>query len=189
MKLRTDALFPIAVLALLAVMTFWLERFTRAEEPRPDGKSRHDPDFIVERLTAYKYSETGELQYALVADKMVHYPDDESTDVFKPKLSYHSKPRVAHLTAERARISADGKVIVLMDGVSVWQEASGENPELRMTTPELTVIPEEEFAFTTAAVRIVQGRSVVTGIGLEMNNKLATATLKSRVRAFIEHVK
>lgn len=186
---RTDTLFPIAVLALLAALTFWLERYSRIEAPRPDGKNRHDPDAIVERFTITTYGNAGALQYALTADKMVHYPDDETMDVYKPRLSYHGKPRVAHLTAERARISADGKVVFLMDNVTAWQEATRQDPELRITTPELTVIPDEEFAYTTAPVTIVQGASVVTGVGLEMSNKLATATLKSQVRARIEKLK
>lgn len=185
MTLRTDSLFPIAVLALLAALTFWLERITRPEAPRIDGRMRHDPDFIVERFDARQFGEDGALRYALAADRMVHYPDDGTTIATRPELSYFGDPGAPRLNADRARINADASVIVLIDNVEARREATGRTPALRLSTSELTVMPDQGLATTAAPVRIMHGLSVITGTGLELHNQDATAMLKSDVRATI----
>lgn len=185
MTLRTDSLFPIAVLALLAALTFWLDRITRPEQPRTDGRMRHDPDFIVERFDARQFGENGALRYALAAERMVHYPEDGTTIATRPALSYFGDPGAPHLSSDRARISADASVIVLIDNVEARREATGRTPQMLLSTNELTVKPDEGVATTPAPVRIVHGTSVITGKGLELNNRDSTAMLKSNVRATI----
>jgi lipopolysaccharide export system protein LptC len=186
MTLRTDRLFPLAVLALLAGLTFWLDQVTSAEAPDANARLRNQPDFTVDRLSLRQYDETGAIQFSLSAEHMVHYPADETTDVVQPRLSYFGSEPTAHLRAASARVSKDGKVVVLRDEVVARREPIGQGPELTAATSVLTVIPEQGFAVTDAPVRIVQGSSVITGVGMELNNKQATAVLKSHVRATIQ---
>ncbi|PJA57325.1 MAG: LPS export ABC transporter periplasmic protein LptC [Rhodocyclales bacterium CG_4_9_14_3_um_filter_68_10] len=186
MRLRTDSLFPLAVLALLAGLTFWLERITREEPPRSDGRTRHDPDFIVDGFDLRQFGESGGLHYALVARRMVHYPDDATTEASQPALSWFGAPATAHLSADRGRIDADGTRIVLTDNVEARREATARTPALRVMTSELTVLPDSGMAVTTAAVRIVQGASVITGTGLEMNREEGIVKLKANVRATLD---
>ena len=40
MSLRTQSLFPVAILTLLAALTFWLEHATQMDTPRDDGFAR-----------------------------------------------------------------------------------------------------------------------------------------------------
>ena len=47
MKHWGSALFPLSLLLVLAGLTFWLRYVTTFDEPRRDGKHRHDPDYIV----------------------------------------------------------------------------------------------------------------------------------------------
>ena len=47
MKQWGSALFPLSLLAALAVLSFWLRYATELPEERHDGKNRHDPDFVI----------------------------------------------------------------------------------------------------------------------------------------------
>ena len=64
--------------------------------------------------------------------------------------------------------------------------ASDKNPSLLVETPTLTVLTSEEKAFTESPVLITQGDSWVRGIGMQVDNKLQTYLLESRVTGQIE---
>lgn len=186
MNIRTDSLFPLAILAMLAGMTVWLERASQADDPRADGRHRHDPDFIVERFHVRRLDAAGTLRNSMSAAKMVHYPDDDSTELAAPALTYHARTPVSHVTARRGTVGKDAEVVVLEDDVVAWREATREAPQIRFTTTQLTVFPDDETARTDRPVRIVQGRSVITGTGLDIDNRSGITVLRSNVRASID---
>jgi len=184
-KVRTYSLFPLAVLLALAALTFWLERATRIDEPRHDGKLRHDPDFIAEDFTLRQLDRNGRVKYSLSAKKMLHYADDESTDVTQPRLTYFETPPPFHLQARRANISKDGKVIELRDDVLGRREASVDDLPMTFASSELTVYPDDELARTSAPVTLTQGRSVLSGVGFDADNLKRIFQLHDRVRGTI----
>jgi lipopolysaccharide export system protein LptC len=49
---RMGTWFPVVLLAALAGLTFWLDRVVQAGAGTPSGPLRHDPDYIVEGLSA-----------------------------------------------------------------------------------------------------------------------------------------
>ena len=169
MKVRTYSFFPLAVLTLLAALTFWLEHATRVEEGPRDGKQRHDPDFIVDNATTRKFDQQGKLQYSLVTQRMVHYADDETTEVSLPRLTFLGQPPPMHSSARRAHVSKDGHEVVLIDDVRVVREASAKDPQMVLTTSELSIYPDQSFAATDQAVKIEHGKSVMHGVGLELD--------------------
>lgn len=183
---RTDRLFPIAVLALLAMLTLWLERATRVEEEDPGKRLRRVPDYIVEKFASRRFGEGGAPRYSLSADRMVHYTFDESTEVTRPHITYHARIPLMHLTADTAMLSKNADVVELSGNVVARREAAANRPELRLVTDRMTVYPDEEIANTESDVRITQGGSVITGRGLEADNRKSTLVLKSDVRAVIQ---
>ena len=76
---RALPLLPLGVLAALVILTFWLSRFVQPMSGDARAKLRHDPESIVEKFVAQKMSATGDVQYVLKADKLMHYPDDDSS--------------------------------------------------------------------------------------------------------------
>lgn len=185
MKIRAYSVFPLAVLLTLAALTFWLDRATRLGEPRRDGRLRHDPDFIAENFTLRQLDQHGRLKYALSAEKMLHYADDESTDVTEPRLTYFETPPPFHLQAKRAHVSKDGKIIELRDDVLGRREAGVDTLPMTFASSELTVYPDDELARTAAAVTLTEGRTVITGVGMEADNLKRIFQLHDRVHATI----
>ena len=185
MTVRTHSLFPLAVLTLLAALTFWLEHATRIEEGPRDGKQRHDPDFIVDNTTLRKFDQQGNVQYSLVAQRMVHYADDESTEVSLPRLTYFGRPPPMHSTSRRANVSKDGNEVVLIDDVRVVREASAKDPEMVLTTSELSIYPDQNFAATDKAVKVVHGRSIMNGVGMELDTDAQVYKLLSNANGIL----
>ena len=97
-RLTTAA--PLLLAGMLAALTFWLDRF--AQGPARDllGPSRHDPDYIVEKLSGVRMGDSGAASYSLAATKMVHYPDDDTTLLTSPRfVSYVSSKATVTITA------------------------------------------------------------------------------------------
>lgn len=187
MKNWGSALFPVTILAVLAALTFWLRYATELPEPQRDGKNRHDPDYIISGATLRKLDPAGNLQYTLKAVDIRHYPDDDTTDMLKPDVVYlHPTRPPVSMSAERGHMSKDGERVDLYENVRIFRSASGKDEAMTAVTSQLTVLPDEEKAFTKEPVVITQGDSWLKGTGLQVNNKAQTYLLESRASAMLE---
>lgn len=186
MKLSAAPLFPLFLLTLLAGGTFWLERATHVEDSVGSGKHRHDPDFIIDNFTTRRFGLDGSLQHTLTAQQMLHYPDDETTEVSAPALTYFAKTPPTRIDARRAWVSKDGKEVRLSEDVRMVRAATPSQPELVVTSAELRVFPDDELARTGTPVTIVDGQSTLHGSGLEANNHTQIFTLLGRVQGTLQ---
>jgi lipopolysaccharide export system protein LptC len=173
-------LFPLILLGLLAGMTYWLEMASRPPSGANDGKSRHDPDYLIENFHVQRFGPEGALQHTLHASLMRHYPDDDSTVVISPDLTYHRIPPT-RVTAREARLDSGAKHVELIDNVRVTRGSVAGKPETVLTTTRLDAWPDEETAATKEPVTITQGQSNVHGSGLQADNKIATYVLEGPV--------
>ena len=188
MKQWASALFPLTLLLTLTGLTFWLRYVTEQPEIRHDGKHRHDPDYIVHDATLRKIGQTGTLEYTLKADAVLHYPDDDTLDLFKPNLVYLSnqKSPTVTITSDNAHVSDNNERIDLYDNVYIHRAATKKDAAMIGTTSTLTVFPDKEQAFTKAPVLVTQGRSWAKGIGLQMDMRAETYVIESQARAMLE---
>ncbi len=188
MKLRIQslsALFPIAILTLLAGLTFWLQRAVELGDIRKNGNIRHDPDYYAEKFSVRRFGPDGTLLTTMSAQKMIHYPDDDTTDATEPRVVHFGGERVVHITAKQALIAPDAREIKLIGNVHVQRDGLGHDPATELATSALTILPDDEAAHTAAPVTITQGQSILHGTGLEADNKTAIYKLLSRVTGTI----
>jgi lipopolysaccharide export system protein LptC len=179
MKDRAASLFPLVMLVLLAALTFWLDRVIQGDNPR--GPLRHDPDYWVDRFEVRRFDIEGKRQHTLVADNLLHYPDDDTTIVTAPRMTYHQSPPT-EISARMAYVGRDGKEIDLVDNVRVVRQPSkeGSSPTV-LETRTLKVFPDDEKGRTGDPVTITQDRSVMRGTGLEIDNRSGVTVLHGRV--------
>ena len=181
---------PLILIALLASLTFWLDQKVQPPARLPDGSSRHDPDFIVEGFSAVKMNEDGSRRYALSAKRMVHYPDDDSTNLELPKLVYFDYQRAPVTVRSDTAQSTQGNNDVFFEGdVQVVRSAYETNPELGIFTSFLHVIPDSDLAKTDRLVRMVEGKSTGSSVGLEFDNRTRQIKLLSEAKVSYEVLK
>lgn len=175
---------PLILLALLAALTFWLDRKVQPTTRGPDGKTRHDPDFIMEGFSAVQMNPDGTRRYALSARRLVHYPDDNSTELEAPRLVYFDYQRApVSVRSETANATSGGDDVYFHGDVQVVRSAYDRNPELGLFTSYLHVVPDKDFAQTDKPVRIVEGNSTANAVGLEFDNRTRQFRLLSEVKA------
>jgi lipopolysaccharide export system protein LptC len=183
MKDRTTSLFPLFMLLLLAALTFWLSRVIQSDAPR--GPLRHDPDYWAEGVKVLRFDINGTLQHTLTAEKLLHYPDDDTTIVTRPHVTYHSQPPV-EIAARMAYIGRDGKEADLVDEVKVTRHGAKDGvPSTTLESRTLKIFPDEEKGSTGDPVTITRGSSVMHGTGLEIDNGTGITVLRGRVSGTI----
>lgn len=182
MKHWPSQLFPIILLVLLAGLSFWLQKAVEPEPGKSNGKLRHDPDAYAENFTVRRFDTDGNVKYRLSAPLLVHYPDDDSSEVKSPVLiAYRPDSPPVTVTSDRAKVTAKGETIFLWDNVSLTRAAAPDRLEMLARMPDLTVQPEAGLAFTHSPVEITQGKSWIKGIGARLDNNSATFVLQSKV--------
>jgi lipopolysaccharide export system protein LptC len=183
MRGRLTTAAPLLLAGMLAGLTFWLDRFVQGPERDVVGPSRHDPDYIVEGLSAVHMGETGTAHYSLSALKLVHYPDDDSTLLTSPKfVSYGPSDVTVTITASEGVVSAKGDHVYFQDDVRVTRAAFEGASELVMRTSFLHVAPDHHIAKTDRSVTLTDDVNTVTAEGFEMNNETRVIKLLSNVR-------
>jgi lipopolysaccharide export system protein LptC len=179
--------YPLILMLLLAALTFWLDRIVQPEPVKRDGSTRHDPDYIVKGFVITREGADGNPRYTLSAASMIHYPDDDSTHLEKPLFSGFSKGRAPlHIEADKGLISSNGEHAYFRGHVKVTREAYDGESELTIQTSYLHIIPDQDLAQTDKPVTIRDARTIVTAIGLELNNKTRVIKLLSRVKGRYE---
>jgi lipopolysaccharide export system protein LptC len=183
LTLSATRLFPLLLMLALAGFTFWLELMVREEEGGRQSTRRHDPDYIVDRLNHTRFNAQGVAESVLAAEKMLHYPDDDSTDLVAPRLvqTKADRPRIT-VTADRATLSQDGEELFLYDNVLVVREAGAGQPEARMRTSFLQMARAQSVLRTDRNVVITEADRVLSGRGMEYNNDSGQFYLRERVR-------
>lgn len=183
MNARTSQLFPVLLMLGLALGTLWLERLVQLPAPNNRDALRHDPDFLVYHFTLTRINQAGRADSSLTATKMLHYPDDESTQVEQPRVvqQRENAPPV-NVTAERGTLTKDGEEIHVAGNVVITRAPTDGRPELRVDTSYLEIRPGPETAHTPEAVTITQGSSTLYGVGMDVNNKTREFALHSLVK-------
>lgn len=186
MKFSTNRLFPLALMLALALLTFWLERTVREEQPHPSLR-RHDPDYLVEQFVLTKYNAAGILESTLTAAKMVHYPDDDSTELVAPRVvqAKPNEPRMT-LSADRGTLSNNGEEIFLFGNALLVREAGAGKPEARVQSSFLHVVGARSLVRTDREVTVSEPGRALSGRGMEYHNETWQFFLRDQVRGRFE---
>jgi lipopolysaccharide export system protein LptC len=181
---RPIILFPLALLTILALLTFWINRSVHPPEHKPDGSSRHDPDYILNNFVTTKTDPNGNILYVLHATEMKHFPDDDSTVLKQPDLVQYAtgKPNT-RITSKRGLVSSNGENVQFMDDVKLVRDAFADRGEMTLLTEYLDVTPDTGIATTDKPVVIKQApKTVIHGTGMIYNKKLQTIQLLNSAR-------
>lgn len=162
---------------MLVGLTFWLSNFAQLDAARKVA-ARHEPDLIVEKFAARKLSETGDVQYRVNAEKMLHFMDDDSSTL-NAVVFTAIQPGQPQMTAHapRGQLLRGGDEIVLDGGVLVESTATPTLPAMTIKTPKLTVLPNQNTARSVDGVVIERADGTIRSATLELNNATRIAKL------------
>ena len=175
---------PLLPLLLLLAATYWLNQQVQPLPPKPDTSKRHDPDFIISKFSAATLNEHGVPRFLMSAQKMVHYPDDDSTQLDEPQLSsFIAGSPPVYAFAKQGEVSSKGDEIFLRDDVKLVRAASTTQSEMTFTTTYLHVLPDRDLADTDRPVTMTDAHNLVHAVGMQLDNKARIIKLLAHVRS------
>lgn len=177
------------MLALLALLTFWIDQSVKQAGSR-GGANLSEPDSIVENFLAVSTDATGELRYRLTADKLSHFTNDKLTLLDQPRLThFHEKQGEMQISSSRANVTPDGSRVVFSGQVSLLRPAGSAGKELSMRTTQLEILTEKNEAITEQPVLIQQPGLQINATGLHLFADTRVLKLKGRVKAQFQNAK
>ena len=121
---RSAIVFPLILLSLLALLTFWINNTVQPTLPKIDGSSRHDPDYIMSNFVTTQTDINGSLQYKLAAVEMKHFPDDDSTNLLRPRYTQFTQDKpYTQVESLHGFVSSNGEDVKLVNNVKVTRQA------------------------------------------------------------------
>lgn len=185
---RPTIFFPLGLAILLALITFWINLAVEQQGPKIDGSNRHDPDYTMNNFVNTQTDETGKLRYVLAATEMVHYPDDDSTVLQRPRFTqYTTNKPYTQIEALRGYVSSNGEEVELVDNVKVVRQAFEGKGEMQVLTEKLIILPDQDLVKTDSPVVIKQApKTVITATGMIYDKKTQTVKLLHKVKVHYE---
>lgn len=186
MRISAARLFPLTLMFALALLTFYLERTVRVEDRHPSLR-RHDPDYLLYNFTTTTYDRDGAARSMLAAEKMMHYPDDDSTELTEPRVVQWRAPGArTTVRADRGVLSAGGDEVFLYGNVELVREADALHPRTRVTTSFLHVVQDRALMRTDQPVLIEEANRAISGRGMEYHGESSEFHLRNDVRARLD---
>lgn len=188
---RLAPTLPVLLMALLALGTYWLARYTPGmPEPRAARAPGADPDYFLKEFSIKTFDAQGRLRSELSGQAGRHFPNVDVIEVDQPRIrAYNLRGEPTVATAKRALSNADGTQVQLIGDAVVVREAIGTGPgtrqRLEIRSEFLHVYTDTERLQTDRPVQIVRGADRFSGERLEFSNLDQQIQLQGRVRGQI----
>jgi lipopolysaccharide export system protein LptC len=187
---RLRSWLPLLPLLFLLGAAYWLNLQVQSPASGDKQNLRHDPDYVIDNFTATSLDEQGKIRFVMSAKKMWHYPDDDSTHMEAPRLaSFTAEHPPLRISSRDGEVSRKGDDVFLHNEVTIVRPAYADKSELTFNTDYLHVVPNKDTAETDRPVTLVDARTTVNAVGMELDNRARTIKFMSHVKTVYEPVK
>ncbi|MES9965354.1 MAG: LPS export ABC transporter periplasmic protein LptC [Candidatus Sedimenticola sp. 20ELBAFRAG] len=154
-------------LLALTGISWWIAERSGFQEPTAETV-KHTPDYFLEGMTTIQMDLDGTPDQELWAERMVHYPDDDSTELTTPRLKLYDKEKPPwRLQAESGWVSGDGDLVLLHGKVKIDRSAAPDVKPIHIVTRDLRVQQEQNYAETDAKITIRTDTDRMEGTGMQ----------------------
>ncbi len=180
-KLR--AWLPLLPLLALLAGSYWLSIQVQPL-PEVDRTARHEVDFTVDQLSSTVLDAQGMPRYVLSAQKLWHFPDDDTTHLQLPQFTQFSDSAPPlYVSSKTGELTHKGEQVRLIDEVRLLREGNTTLKAIRLETDLLNIVPARDWIDTPSAITFYNGKDVVTAVGMELDNRARTLSLLSNIKA------
>lgn len=182
MILRAQRLFPIVLLALTGLLTFWLDQISRWT-PETRALDPNKPEFVAEHFTALRYDTTGKVQDQLSAQRMWQYPGKDDLFFDAPTLQVFAAGALQYdVRGQTGRYNNKTRQAFFDRQVTLFKPADAQRPETRVDTSVMYVDLDKRLARSAAPVTIHYGTSVARSVGFTYDQRAGLLKLLSNAR-------
>jgi len=139
---QLETLLYIAILGLVGLFGIYLQNSFMEDAPEEqDFKPRHDPDYYIENFTATGLDKNGQRRFVIEAERMAHFPDDDTALLDKPHvIEYEVGFAPRHTYSDEGWMNSTGDEILLTGNVRIVVEADSRGPGGTMKSKRMRII-------------------------------------------------
>lgn len=175
-----------AIISFLMILTLGLSLWSVLGSTRTETtstQSTHRPDAFMENVVATIINKEGNPSLKVEAPKMVHYADNDTTDIETPHITlYRESPEPWSIDSHYAKATQGLDKIFFWENVVIHHVNDTVNPTTTMTTATLTVFPNKQIAQTNDSVTVTQPSTTIHGLGMLANLNEGTVQLLSKAQ-------
>jgi lipopolysaccharide export system protein LptC len=140
------------ILLILVGGTLWLSQRSQRDETDYTALE-HRPDYYLEAVDTTLMGADGKPGKRIVAERMTHFIDDDSTELKLPRLTLYDQERPPwRVNSETGWLSGDGAVLLLQGTVKIDRSAAPGIRPFHIITRDLRVQPRDNYVETDADV-------------------------------------
>ncbi|MED5391167.1 MAG: LPS export ABC transporter periplasmic protein LptC [Pseudomonadota bacterium] len=119
-----QAVLVVAIVVMIG-LSVWLQvNFLKPKLHQNTPTISHEPDYYMHKFTATGRDTNG-IAYVLVGNNLKHFPDDNTSELDKPKLRQYNEGELSRTTSsDHGKLLEDGTKILLQGNVRVTQGAT-----------------------------------------------------------------
>lgn len=193
---RLSIYLPIAVMALMALATYWLVQNTPKPVAAPAAQSsRSDPDYYMKDFSVTTFVEAGRLKSEVFGTAARHYPDSDMLEIDRVRIrSFDEQGRLTTATANRGLTNGDATIVELFgDALLIRAAQPGKNgivqPRIEFRGEYLHSNTETERVKSDKPVELRRGNDVFVGDTMDYDNLGQIMVMQGRVKGLIVPVK
>lgn len=180
-KLRLP-LIIIVVIGLVAALGYWNIDPHSLMDEQTETTAEESIDFYASNAHIRQFQTDGTLKYDLKAPTFEHYKSSDIGHVQQPVMALYQNSDIPwNITSDKATIAPSGNSVELIDNVR-FARTPTKGQTTVLTTTQLTVFPDQEYAHTEQAVRIEAVSGVTHAVGMKAYLKESRMILLSNVR-------
>lgn len=182
--------WPVLALLLAAVGSGLLLRDLNNGQRTPTTGTHHEPDYYMDNFTRTQMDQFGKPKNRLSAKRLVHYPDDDSSELVDPHLQiYNSDGPPWNISADSAWVGQNNEVVLLHGDTFIWRDDAQGKLAVQVVTSNVRVLLDSRYADTDDYVAIsdMPSVSLMTGVGMRADLRQDRLELMSHVRGWYEN--
>jgi lipopolysaccharide export system protein LptC len=180
---RGSLWLPLAILLLLAALSFWIERAVQVTAGGSEA-AQTEPEGIMENFDALRTDPTGKPHHRLSAKKLRHYSGSKLTELESPHfVQLDAQAGEVSAVARQATVTADGNEVELRGDVIVERAARPGQSAMTLRTARLLVFPERDLLRAPGAVDISDNTLNLRAGAMQYDARQRVIKLTGRVQA------
>lgn len=155
------------ILLFLAGASWWALTIVDPERRQTFTTSQEGPDHFMENFTSTTLNKEGFPLHQLKAVRLTHYPNEQHSELDDPVMTFFKEDTSTWVASAReGKILDDGEEVFLQGDVNIRRPGQTESV-ITMTTRDLHIMPNLDFAETSNSVVMQQNDNTVTAIGMQ----------------------
>lgn len=181
---RLSIYLPVMLMAVLALLTYWLVRNTPIFITPPGAPPpAQEPDYTMQRFAVRHFDAGGQLKAEVLGDEARHYPATDTLDVNAARLRmFDARGRITRASATRGITNADGSEIQLIGNARIDRAAAAGESGLQFRGEFLHVFARTERLRSHKPVEVTRGRDRFSADTMDYDHQARTLELRGSVR-------